>query len=400
MNQVSLSDVYWFQEGPGVRNWQFKESGIKLLNVANITKQGKIDLDKTDRHLSTEEVDSKYQHFLIDEGDLVIASSGITNDEDNLLRTKIAFIEKQHLPLCLNTSTIRFKAKDGVSDLKFLKHWLNSLEFRQQITKEVTGIAQKNFGPSHLKKIKISLPPLTEQRRIASILDQADELRQKRQQAIEKLDQLLQATFIDMFGDPASNPKGWNLGKLGDVIHSAKDGPHVSPNYSETGIPFLSTRHVRAGKIVWDDLKFITEEDAQIHWKKCKPTRGDILYTKGGTTGLAAVVDTDLDFAVWVHVALLKTNHDKVRSEWLVSMLNTQYCYEQSQRYTHGIANRDLGLKRMVNIEMYIPSLDEQDKFVNFKNKLMKNNLLFENSNSYFEQLFKSLQNQAFNGTL
>jgi type I restriction enzyme S subunit len=81
-------------------------------------------------------------------------------------------------------------------------------------------------------------------------------------------------------------------------------------------------------------------------------------------------------------------------------MLNTQYCYEQSQRYTHGIANRDLGLKRMVNIEMYIPSLDEQDKFVNFKNKLMKNNLLFENSNSYFEQLFKSLQNQAFNGTL
>ena len=236
MNQVSLSDVYWFQEGPGVRNWQFKESGIKLLNVANITKQGKIDLDKTDRHLSTEEVDSKYQHFLIDEGDLVIASSGITNDEDNLLRTKIAFIEKQHLPLCLNTSTIRFKAKDGVSDLKFLKHWLNSLEFRQQITKEVTGIAQKNFGPSHLKKIKISLPPLTEQRRIASILDQADELRQKRQQAIEKLDQLLQATFIDMFGDPIDNLKGLETVALLDLCKKVTDGTHQSPKWTTEGI--------------------------------------------------------------------------------------------------------------------------------------------------------------------
>lgn len=291
----------------------------------------------------------------------------------------------------------------ALDDLDENKAYINYISYYLKyrgLADVISGSAQPQITREGLQSVKIPLPPLEEQRRIASILDQADELRQKRQQAIEKLDQLLQATFIDMFGDPVSNPKGWDLGKLGDVIHSAKDGPHVSPSYSETGIPFLSTRHVRAGKIVWDDLKFITEEDAQIHWKKCKPTRGDILYTKGGTTGLAAVVDTDLDFAVWVHVALLKTNHDKVRSEWLVSMLNTQYCYEQSQRYTHGIANRDLGLKRMVNIEMFIPPLDEQDKFVNFKNKLLKNNLLFESSYSSLEQLFKSLQNQAFNGTL
>lgn len=301
---------------------------------------------------------------------------------------------------CIHDGWLVLSADKSRVDTEYFYHLLGSDFMYRKFAGLAAGAVVKNLNTELVKSVSVPLPPLAEQRRIASILDQADELRQKRQQAIEKLDQLLQATFIDMFGDPVSNPKGWNLGKLGDVIHSAKDGPHVSPSYSETGIPFLSTRHVRAGKIVWGDLKFITEEDAQIHWKKCKPTRGDILYTKGGTTGLAAVVDTDLDFAVWVHVALLKTNHDKVRTEWLVSMLNTQYCYEQSQRYTHGIANRDLGLKRMVNIEMYIPSLDEQDKFVNFKNKLMKNNLLFENSNSYFEQLFKSLQNQAFNGTL
>ena len=328
--------------------------------------------------------------FLFDENLILLAEDGGHFDNpDRGVAYKISG------KTWVNNHAHVIKPKEGV-DLDYLCRVLENYD----LTPWITGTTRGKLTKGGASEILIPLPPLSEQRRIASILDQADELRQKRQQAIEKLDQLLQATFIDMFGDPASNPKGWNLGKLGDVIHSAKDGPHVSPNYSETGIPFLSTRHVRAGKIVWDDLKFITEEDAQIHWKKCKPTRGDILYTKGGTTGLAAVVDTDLDFAVWVHVALLKTNHDKVRSEWLVSMLNTQYCYEQSQRYTHGIANRDLGLKRMVNIEMYIPSLDEQDKFVNFKNKLMKNNLLFEYSNSYFEQLFKSLQNQAFNGTL
>ena len=328
--------------------------------------------------------------FLFDENLILLAEDGGHFDNpDRGVAYKISG------KTWVNNHAHVIKPKEGV-DLDYLCRVLENYD----LTPWITGTTRGKLTKGGASEILIPLPPLSEQRRIASILDQADELRQKRQQAIEKLDQLLQATFIDMFGDPVSNPKGWNLGKLGDVIHSAKDGPHVSPNYSETGIPFLSTRHVRAGKIVWDDLKFITEEDAQIHWKKCKPTRGDILYTKGGTTGLAAVVDTDLDFAVWVHVALLKTNHDKVRSEWLVSMLNTQYCYEQSQRYTHGIANRDLGLKRMVNIEMYIPPLNEQDKFVNFKNKLLKNNLLFESSYSSLEQLFKSLQNQAFNGTL
>lgn len=336
-----------------------------------------------------EESAKKFRLKLFPKGTIVFAKSGMSAMLGRIYQLKSPCYVVSHL------ATVS-PLDENIIFSNYLEHWFRF----NPPNRLIENAAYPSIKTSVIQTLNISLPPIVEQRRIAAILDQADALRQKRSQAIEKLDQLLQATFIEMFGDPVSNPKGWDLGKLGDVIHSAKDGPHVSPSYSETGIPFLSTRHVRAGKIVWDDLKFITEEDAQIHWKKCKPTRGDILYTKGGTTGLAAVVDTDLDFAVWVHVALLKTNHDKVRSEWLVSMLNTQYCYEQSQRYTHGIANRDLGLKRMVNIEMYIPSLDEQDKFVNFKNKLMKNNLLFEYSNSYFEQLFKSLQHQAFSGTL
>ena len=92
---LPLADAYWFQEGPGVRKWQFRNNGIKLLNVANITKQGVLDLSKTDRYLGEEEVADKYSHFLIDEGDLVIASSGISFDEDGLLRTRGAFVESR-----------------------------------------------------------------------------------------------------------------------------------------------------------------------------------------------------------------------------------------------------------------------------------------------------------------
>ena len=207
--QVPLNEAFWFQEGPGVRKWQFTTSGIKLLNVANIVKDGTIDLSRTDRHLSEEEVNKKYSHFLVDSGDLVIASSGITIDSDGFLRTRGGFIEERHLPLCMNTSTIRFKSLNGSSDLGYLRHWLQSFEFRSQITREVTGIAQKNFGPSHLKRLRISLPPLAEQKRIAAILDAADALRAKRREALAQLDTLLQSTFLDMFGDPVINPMGW-----------------------------------------------------------------------------------------------------------------------------------------------------------------------------------------------
>src|SRR6266481_2283472 len=132
-----LADAYWFQEGPGVRNWQFRNDGIKLLNVANITKGGSLDLSKTTRHLSVDEVAEKYPHFLMDEGDLVIASSGISFDENGLLRTRGAFVEAKHLPLCLNTSTIRSKPTDGISSLAWLRYWIDSTEFREQITRLV-----------------------------------------------------------------------------------------------------------------------------------------------------------------------------------------------------------------------------------------------------------------------
>jgi type I restriction enzyme S subunit len=154
----SLSDVFWFQEGPGVRNWQFTSSGVKLLNVGNITKDGKVDLLRSERHISEDEAFGRYNHFLVDEGDLLMPSSGIPIEEDGLLRTRSAFARNSDLPLCMNTSTIRFKPKMERASLLFLQGWLQSREFRVQITKLVTGSAQKNFGPSHLKQLSVTLP--------------------------------------------------------------------------------------------------------------------------------------------------------------------------------------------------------------------------------------------------
>jgi len=165
-----MSEVCWFQEGPGVRNTQFTVSGIKLLNGTNIFR-GILNLDTTSRFISEREARGPYAHFLADEGDIVLASSGITVER---LHEKVAFVRSQDLPFCMNTSTIRFKPSTGILAPTFLFQFLTSDRFKRMIGGVATGSAQLNFGPSHIAKVEISVPPLPEQTAIAGVLSDMD----------------------------------------------------------------------------------------------------------------------------------------------------------------------------------------------------------------------------------
>lgn len=172
-----LSEHIWFQEGPGLRDWQFQSSGLKVINVTNLQTNGYLDLSRTDRHISWEEFDRIYKHFLVEDGDVVMASSGNSY-------CKTAVVRKVDLPLLMNTSVIRFKAKPHLDRL-FMLVFLKSKYFKAQIDLMITGGAQPNFGPFHLKKISIPLPPtIKEQQAIAEALSDADAL-------IESLEQLI-----------------------------------------------------------------------------------------------------------------------------------------------------------------------------------------------------------------
>lgn len=165
-----LSNVSWFQEGPGVRAWQFTTSGIKLLNGTNIVR-GALNLDSTSRFISEAEANSIYSHFLADKGDIVVASSGITVEK---FHEKVAFVKAGDLPFCMNTSTIRFKPKQGILAPDFLFHLLKSDGFKQAIAGQATGSAQLNFGPSHIEKVLVVVPEYDEQTAIAAVLSDMD----------------------------------------------------------------------------------------------------------------------------------------------------------------------------------------------------------------------------------
>jgi type I restriction enzyme S subunit len=166
-----FNQVCWFQEGPGVRNTQFTASGIKLLNGTNIVR-GVLNLNSTSRFISETEAHGAYAHFLADAGDIVIASSGITIEQ---FQEKVAFVREHNLPICMNTSTIRFKPFTGILASAFLFQFLTSFLFKRAIGGQATGSAQLNFGPSHVAKVYVSLPPYPEQTAIAAVLSDMDE---------------------------------------------------------------------------------------------------------------------------------------------------------------------------------------------------------------------------------
>ena len=165
---VKIPEVLFFQEGPGVRNTQYTEEGVKLLNVANLVN-GKVDLSTSDRYISEKEAYGKYKHFLCDDGDFIIASSGIKVE---YIDKKMGFVDETMLPLCMNTSTIRFKVLDeNILRIRYFMYYLKSHHFKEQLFRQITGSAQLNYGPSHLGKMIMPLIDLANQDEIINYLD-------------------------------------------------------------------------------------------------------------------------------------------------------------------------------------------------------------------------------------
>src|SRR5690606_26980222 len=143
---------------------------------------------------------------------------------------------------CIHDGWLVLSADKSKVDIDYFYHLLGSDFIYRKFVGLAAGAVVKNLNTDLVKSVTVPLPPINEQRRISSILDKANELRQKRQHTIEKLDQLLQATFIDMFGDPVSNPKGWEVKKLSELstkIHSGNTPKGGSENYVDKGIIFL-----------------------------------------------------------------------------------------------------------------------------------------------------------------
>lgn len=277
-------------------------------------------------------------------------------------------------------------------------HWLYYALNAMNLGQYATGAAQPGLAVSKLETLSIEIPNISEQNKIAQTLYKVEQLVNFRKQQLAKLDELVKARFVEMFGEPSSNPMGWLQTTVGAECYYIKDGPHKSLTDvgMENGYPFISVRNIVNGYIDFSTAKYISEADYKDAIKKCCPEKGDILYSKGGTTGIAKLVDIDIKFANWVHLAVLKFNHNEFNGPFFEKMLNCDYCYKQSQMLTKGIANRDLVLSAMAQIKIYKPPILLQNQFAAFVERIDQQKQTVQQSLEKLELMKKALMQEYF----
>lgn len=163
---------------------------------------------------------------------------------------------------------------------------------------------------------------------------------------------------------PYDIPPKWRWSKLDSLCNLITDGTHHTPTYVERGVHFLSVKDISSGSLDFSSTKFISAAEHADLIKRCKPEFGDVLLTKVGTTGIAVAVDTDKEFSIFVSVALLKFDQDKISSRFLVYLLNSPLVKEQSDQNTRGVGNKNLVIRDIKSFVVPIPPLAEQKRIV------------------------------------
>lgn len=266
----------------------------------------------------------------------------------------------------------------------------------QKLRELSIGGVIKYIKINNLTDPEIPLPSLADQKRIVRILDQADALRRKRKEAIGLLDAYVQSMFLEMFGDPVTNPKKAQKKALREVCNKITDGTHQPPPFSDSGIPFLFVRNIIQGYIDFETKKFITEKTYADLTRNVKPEKGDILYSTVGSYGMAVCVDTDRKFAFQRHIAHLKPDSKVMDSIFLAAQLNMQFVKAQADKAARGIAQKTVNLADIRKFEIAAPSLSEQKKYSDFyrRKEGIRDDMLAQSVE--LDNQFNSLMQSAF----
>jgi type I restriction enzyme S subunit len=340
--------------------------------------------------------------FFINQKHGVIAKEDILIVKDGATTGKVSFVGNDFLYEKASTNEHLFKltVDKKVTMPKYVFWYLFSEAGKKQILSDFRGATVGGISREFTKKITFLLPPLEDQKRIVKILDNTDALRQKRKQTIEYFDEYLKSVFLEMFGDPVKNPKGWKIEKLGKLTNKITDGTHKTPAYTTTGIKFISAKNIKEEKITWDDIKYISEEEHQSIYKRCNPERNDLLLTKSGSLGMVALVDVDFEFSLFESLALLKINEELAEPIYLREYLNLKEIKSFYSQRTKGVGVKHLHLIDIKSLPILLPPKREQQKFTHRVQEIksIKQKMLVQSSE--IENQFQALIQKAFKGTL
>jgi len=289
--------------------------------------------------------------------------------------------------------------RSNLIDLKFLEQYLRHRGFADV----TTGASQPQIVQRNLNQIEIPLPPLDEQQRIASILDQAEELRRMRQCALDRLHQLGQTIFHEMFGDSTSNPKNWKTDSLGSIVRKGDKINYgvVQPGDDvEDGVPLIRVGDLIKPFINPSEIKHISAA-VEANYKRSRLAGDEILIGCVGSIGTVALAHAGLKGAnIARAVARVPVNSDLAEREFVAEMIRSPLVQRYFAAETRTVAQPTLNISLIVSAPIFVPPLELQKEFVARISALRAALTGNGKSSASLDELLSSLQHRAFRGEL
>jgi type I restriction enzyme S subunit len=394
--KVKLPEVVFFQEGPGLRKFQYTQEGIPFLNIRTLVN------DRIDKslcgHISEKEVNEKYLHFLLNEGDIICSTSGTIG--------KLAIVHNKDLPVMLNTSVIRFREIDPSKVFKrFIYYYLKSDLFLYQAKDAAKGQAQVNFGPSHLKKFDFILPPLPEQQRIVSILDTCFEAIEKAKSNAERNLQNAKELFESYLNGVFENKgEGWEECKLEDNIKLI-DYRGRTPQKTESGVRLITAKNVKLGYLQLEPQEFIAGDNYESWMTRGIPKVGDVIFTTEAPLANVAQIESDEKLAFAQRIIVMQPNRKKLNPTFLKYMLLSEPIRKRILEKGTGATVVGIKSSLLKKISIYFPNaVEEQQTIVRQLDKLktetQRLERVYKQKIDDLDELKKSVLQKAFSGEL
>ncbi|PPC62446.1 restriction endonuclease [Pantoea sp. ICBG 1758] len=371
---------------------------VKLGDVAPATPVKNVNLNKDELiwQLNLDQIESNTGK-VIDKIKQPLSKAGSSThffNNEHVLYSKLRpYLNKVIIPDELGIATtelVPMKPDQKRLNKKYLAYYLRSKQFVDWISTQVSGAKMPRVVMSIFWQHEMPLPPIAEQERIVAILDKANGILHKRKKIKKLADNFLDATFFAMFGDPVVNDKKWSIKKLNDICDNVIDCSHSTPKWVDDGIICVRTSNLSKGGWIWSDSRFVNNETYLERTKRSIVEKGDIILSREGTVGVAAIVPENLKLCMGQRLVQLKLDKNKVTPEYLLAFLLYELDPVRISRVMSGSTSKHINVSELRQLDVMLPPMREQKLFSEIRNKIIN----IYNKPDIDSSLFEALSSQ------
>ncbi len=378
-----------FTDGDWIESKDQSDEGIRLIQTGNIGEGTYLDKGTRAKYIS-EDTFKKLKCTQVYSGDILVSRL-----PEPVGRACIIPEKEESMITAVDCTICR--PDESIVSKEYLCYFMRSNAYYTRLLSGITGTTRKRISRKNLGNIELDIPSKKEQKKVVKQLDYLVKVVDLRKQELVALDNLIKARFVEMFGNIYNNRLGFDVVTLQDVSTMIKDGTHQTPTYTtdvENGYKFLSSKDVTTGKVDWSHLKYIPEKLHRELYTRISPRKGDILLAKNGTTGIAAIVDRDEVFDIYVSLALIRPYG--VDATYLWAAINAAETKQQFDASLKGIGVPNLHLNEIKKARIILPPIELQNQFAAFVRQVDKSKVAVKKALDETQLLFDSLMQKYF----